>query len=154
MTDTSAAKGWQPSIIDVEREFDTFVPTYKDGVLVRSLVPDSPLMEYNADYYFASDDVVAELKCLESDSSDHGLVAQRTVRAFAKFGYTGSQMFGVLFRGDPMPPEVAAHIAKQAANPIREALRKANKQIRSTKRLLNKPNAFGLAIIAKELVFD
>lgn len=133
--------------IDVEREFDEFVPTHKDGLLVRSLMPDAPAMQLNADYYFESAGVVAELKCLESDASDGELVAQRTVRAFNACGLTGSEMFGVLFRGDPMPPEVAQRIAKQAANPIREALRKANKQIRATKRFLGTPAAYGLAII-------
>lgn len=59
---------WRPTFIDIEPEFNKFVPTFRNGKLVRDLVPDQPDMALNADYYFPDDHVIAELKCMETDS--------------------------------------------------------------------------------------
>ena len=49
-----------------------------------------------------------------------------------------------------MPDRVAARLRQKIANPLRQAMRKANKQIAATKRLSNDPDAFGLAIFAND----
>ena len=56
---------WRPTFIDIEPEFNKFVPNFRNGKLVRDLVPDQPDMALNADYYFPDDHVIAELKCME-----------------------------------------------------------------------------------------
>ncbi len=139
---------WRPTFIDIEPEFNKFVPNFRNGKLVRDLVPDQPDMALNADYYFPDDHVIAELKCMETDSRDS--YPQRVSEAFTHFGYSGSDLMGFLFRGEPMPDRVAARLRQKIANPLRQAMRKANKQIAATKRLLNDPDAFGLAIFAND----
>lgn len=140
--------GWTPTPIDTELEFTRFVPTFRDGQLVRKLLPDQPAMVLNADFLYRADGVVVELKCLETDSSDGVSYSQRLVQAFTHFGYTGSELFGYLYRGDPMPPEVSRRLGRSMANPLRNAMRKANKQIAATKRHLVIPNARGLVLFA------
>ena len=90
---------WRPTFIDIEPEFNKFVPNFRNGKLVRDLVPDQPDMALNADYYFPDDHVIAELKCMETDSEDS--YPQRVSEAFTHFRYSGSDLMGFLFRGEP-----------------------------------------------------
>lgn len=62
--------GSKPRFVEIEEDFARFVQTYRGGTIVRNLIPDAPQMEPNADYYFSNDDVIAELKCLRTDSGD------------------------------------------------------------------------------------
>lgn len=140
--------GWNPTFIDIESEFSTFVPTFRDGMLVRDLIPDQPVMALNADFYFPESQVVVELKTMQTDSRNG--YPERLVKAYTHFGYTGSDLMGFLFRGEPMPERVAARIRSQIANPLRQAMRKANKQIAATKRHLGVDSAHGLAIFAND----
>lgn len=139
---------WQPTLIDIEPEFTKFVPTFRNGQIVRDLMPDRPAMALNADFYFPNDRVVMELKCMEKDSRD--AYPELVARAFTHFGHTGSELMGFLFRGEAMPERVAARLRQQIANPLRQALRKANKQIAATKHHLKIPDAFGLAVFAND----
>lgn len=139
---------WRPTLIDIEAEFTKFVSTFRGGQIVRDLIPDQPDMVLNADFYFPDDRVVVELKCMETDSRD--AYPERVAKAFKHFGHTGSELMGFLFRGEPMPERVAARLRQQIANPVRQAMRKANKQIAATKHHLKIPDAFGLAVFAND----
>ena len=139
---------WRPTLIDIEAEFTTFVPTFRGGKIVRDLIPDQSAMPLNADFYFPDDNVVVELKRMEADSrTDYPM---RIAKAFAHFGHTGSETLGFLFRGEPMPEKVAARLSRQLTNPLRQAVRKANQQIEATRCHLKLPDAFGLAIFAND----
>jgi hypothetical protein len=124
---------WPPTLIDIEPEFTKFVPTFRNGQIVRDLMPDQPAMALNADFYFPNDRVVMELKCMETDSRD--AYPERVARAFTHFGHTGSELMGFLFRGEPMPERVAARLRQQIA---------------ATKHHLKIPDAFGLAVFAND----
>lgn len=87
--------GWRPTLFDIEPEFTKFVPTFRNGQIVRDLMPDQPAMALNADFYFPNDRVVVELKCMERDSRD--TYPERVVRAFTHFGYTGCELMGFLY---------------------------------------------------------
>ncbi|OJU33054.1 MAG: hypothetical protein BGN94_06525 [Rhizobiales bacterium 68-8] len=138
-------------MIDIEAEFARFVPTFRGGKLVRELIPDQPAMALNADFYFAGDRVIAELKRMETDSRD--AYPERVTKAYRHFGYTTADMMGHVLRGEPMPERVQARLRQQIANPLRQALRKANKQIAATKRQLRVPGAYGLALFANDSNF-
>lgn len=146
--------GWRPSLIDVEREFTTFIREFRGGRLVRDLVPDAPRMELNADFIFPEEKIIAELKIMESDPSDANLYSERLVSAFRHFGYSGSDLFEFIFRGKEIPEEVKWRMKQQAVKPIRNAVRKANKQIAATKRHLGMKDAFGLLIFANDANFS
>lgn len=144
----SGDPNWQPTLIDIEEKFSEFVPTFRNGRIVRELIPDQPIMTLNADFYFPDDRIVAELKCMEKDSRD--TYHERILQAFAHFGHSGGDVMGFLFRGEPMPQRVAARLRQQIGNPLRQALRKANKQIAATKHHLKVPDGFGLAVFAND----
>lgn len=141
---------WEPTFINVEQEFDNFVNSFRSGKRVSDIIQSIPPGCLNADYFFESDDVIAELKCLESDPTDGTAFAKRVAKAYSHFGYSGSDAMGYLFRGEEMPENVAKRLRNQAKRPIVKALEKANKQIRSTKILLERPRAWGLALIAND----
>src|SRR5690606_15362832 len=153
MTTQPTRPSWQPKPIDIEAEFTKFVPTFRSGRIVRDLLPNQPAMVLNADYFFPDDGIVVELKTMEKDSSEPMLFAERLVRSYQHLGYTGSDVIGYLFRGEAMPIEVAAQLKLQLANPLRQAIRKANKQNAATKRLLRIENGYGLVVFANDKNF-
>lgn len=96
--------GWNPTFIDIESEFSTFVPTFRDRMLVRDLIPDQPVMALNADFYFPESQVVVELKTMQTDSRNG--YPERLVKAYTHFGYTGSVLTGFCSGANPYPSEL------------------------------------------------
>lgn len=141
---------WTPTFINIENEFTKFVKGYRNGRLVSDLSKNIPAGVLNADFYFESDDVVAELKCLVADAADSEIKLSRLVSSATHFGYTRSDVFGWAFRNQKVPREVQLRMFAMAKRPIVQAFEKANKQIRSTKLLLKRPNARGLVLIAND----
>lgn len=140
----------EPKIIMMERDFSQFVRSFRGGTIVRDLIPDAPLMEPNADYYFAYDNVVAELKCLCTDVSDQEKLNKRFLSACRRLGYSAEQALRIAFREIPLPVDVARVVINQSLNHIRGALRKAGRQISTTKRKLGHIDSLGLVIICNE----
>lgn len=142
------AQVWYPKRIDVEATFSAFVRTFRNGRIVRELMPDAPTMTLNADYFFPDAGVVMELKTLEADASSSDARSRRLVAAYRAAGYSGSDLFGFLFRGEPMPNDVQEKFGRLLANPIAKAVKRANKQIRATKRFLRAETALGVVAVA------
>ena len=150
MENEKDADNWSPTFIDIEREFTRFIGGYRGGKPVSEVTTDIPKGVLNADFYFESDDVIAELKCLVGDATDPEKKVNRLVSSAIHFGYTGSDIFGWSFRNEKVPEEVLRRTFAMEKRPIVQAFEKANKQIRSTKLLLNRPNARGLVLIAND----
>ncbi len=142
--------GAEPKFIEMETDFARFVRTFRGGTVVRDLIPDAPHMALNADYYFSSDDVVAELKCLYTDPSDREHLNKRFLAVCQRLGYSAEQALQIAFREIPLPRAVAQGIVAKSLNHIRKTLRKANHQIAATKRQLGRADALGLVIISNE----
>jgi hypothetical protein len=147
---SATEQAWEPRFIDIEARLTDFASTFRGGSTISALIKDIPDGVLNADFYFSTDNVIAELKCLEADATEPMTYAQRVVACYRHFGYTGSDFFGWLFRGEPMPDRVARRLSTIISRSIVEAIDKANKQICSTKQLLGKPDARGLVLIAND----
>jgi hypothetical protein len=106
---------WRPTPIDIESTFTEFVRTFRNGQIVRDRMPDAPTMMLNADYLFPDDNIFAELKTLEKDGADPETYSKRLVAAYERHGYSGSDLFGHLFRGEPMPDAVAQDMLNRLA---------------------------------------
>lgn len=117
---------------------------------MRDLIPDVPLMDPNADYYFSSDDVVAELKCLRTDVSNQDRLNERFLTICERLGYSAEQALRITFREVPLPHDVAKAVVRKTLKHVGNALRKASRQIAATKRLLGCEDAWGLVIISNE----
>src|SRR6185437_1393476 len=142
--------GAAPKFIETETEFARFVRTFRSGTVVRDLIPDAPHMALNADYYFSSDDVIAELKCLYTDPSDRAHLDKRFLSVCQRLGDSAEQALQIAFREIPLPRDVAQGVIAKSLNHIRKILRKANHQIAATKRQLGRADALGLVIISNE----
>jgi hypothetical protein len=106
--------------------------------------------EESADFFLPQDDIVAELKILqldarlEHDNKLHGLVDDWTRRGLiVVFGRTVIS----LQKLNPICQREWLHILQP---PVERVIRKANRQIRSTKQSLNCPSAKGLLLIAND----
>jgi hypothetical protein len=150
MAELNKQQHWRPTFIDIEERFSEFVSTFRGGSKVTDLVQDIPSGMLNADFFLPEDKVIAELKCLQSDSADPETESKRIAESYVHLGYSGSDFLGWLFRGEVMPERVAQRVFATRSRSIVEAIKKANKQIRATKHLLNEPGAKGLVLIAND----
>jgi hypothetical protein len=144
----------KPRFIEVEKDFARFVKSFRGGTIVRDLIPDAPVMEANADYYFSNDDIVAELKCLQTDVDDREQLNKRFWSVCQRFGYSAEHALSIALREVPMPRDIAQAVISKSLNHVRKALRGANYQISATKRQLGRPGALGLVIISNERNID
>jgi hypothetical protein len=140
----------EPKLVEVERHFAQFVRTVRGGTIVRDIIPDAPSMEPNADYYFADDNIIAELKCLHTEVDDRDQLNKRFLSVCQRLGYSAEHALSIAFRKAPLPRDVAQGVIRKSLNHVRDALRKANRQISATKRQLGHTDALGLVIISNE----
>jgi hypothetical protein len=144
------ALSWSPKRIDIEPTFDGFVPSFRNGQLIRDLMPDTGKMPLNADYLFADDNVIAELKCLEKNPMEAADWPPRLAKAFRSTGHSFSHLMGYLVRGEPMPVAVRAKLVHWMRDAIRSVIKGGNRQIRSSKRELGRPDAKGVLLVAND----
>jgi hypothetical protein len=134
--------------IKVEPTFNSFAETFRNAGPLIKFLQEIPQGLENADYYFPNDEVIAELKTLESDAHDPVLFGQRIIRSVELCGYNFQDYMGWLERKENFPPEVTARLSAMIARPIRECIKKAIRQIDVTRRILGKPEAKGLVLLA------
>ena len=129
---------------DIEKEFNSFVQEF-GGTLVCDLVGVSPPFS-NADYIFEKYHIIAEFKCLEENkivdpkfidkaSSIHLEARQK--------GGTQTVLFGTrMLTSENFTPEYQERLIKLYEQPVQQkSIKKANEQIRDTKKNLGK-NAY------------
>lgn len=136
--------------IEIENDLPNFIKSFRGGVVVRDLIPDSPNMQANADYYFENDGVIAELKCLRTDPSNERLLFERLVSVCKKLGYSEKSTWQIALREIPLPSDVAQGVVQKSLSYIEAALRKASNQILSTKNYFGRPDIAGVVVISNE----
>lgn len=143
----------RPDPIPVEASFNEFVVEL-GGQLVSDLMPATPSRPLNADYYFPVDGVIVELKCFEKnlfncyeDVPRILSIIERHRDSGAVSGYKGLRW---VLGQEHIPQEYRRDMLSLARRHIEDVIRKADKQIRSTKALLNLPNARGLVLLAND----
>jgi hypothetical protein len=146
----NADQNWTPRHIDIEPAFNDFVPTFRGGQLIRDLMPNPRKMPLNADYLFAGNNVIAELKCLEKNPTEASDWLPRLARAFGATGHSFSDWIGFVARGEPVPDKVRAKLFDWLRDAIRGVVKAGNRQIRASKRELCKSDAKGVLLIAND----
>jgi hypothetical protein len=143
----------RPDAAPVEATFNEFVVDF-GGTLVGGLIPNAKEHPKNADYFFRDDDVIAELKSFEKDLFNVPEDVERIFKIIAKHrdsgAVSGYRGFRWAIGQDPIPVEYRRDMLSLARRSIEHAVRQANKQIRSTKQLLNKPDAKGIVLLAND----
>lgn len=133
---------------EVEATFAKFVGTFRAGGILDRFVSKIPQGLANADFYFPYDDVVSELKTLEGDAYDPDVFGRRVIRSVELSGYAFTDYLSWIENKSPFPEEVIGRLNSMLARPIRECVKKAIRQIATTRRILGKPNAYGLVLLA------
>jgi hypothetical protein len=137
---------------DTEREFNALVQEF-GGTLVSDLVGKSPGFE-NADDIFDDYHLVAELKCLDEDKIIDPKFMEKVSSLYQEarqHGGTRVVVFGtVRVSSSDFTPEYQERLIKLYEEPIRNAVKKANRQIRETKRHFDKEDYDGLLLVINE----
>ncbi|KAF0190932.1 MAG: hypothetical protein FD165_2303 [Gammaproteobacteria bacterium] len=139
-------------IIDVETELDHCVEVI-DGRLVRDLVGASPNF-HNADYLFDEFEVVAELKILSVDQMHEPKIRDKMSDIYREASARGEAEVVVYGEAMITAGNLSANYSKKMGEvyrrPVQNIVKKANKQIRQTKRHLNRHGHSGLLILVND----
>jgi len=107
-------------------------------------------MPRNADYLFAVDGVIAELKCLEKNPMEASDWRPRLASAFRATGHSFNDIEGCLIRGEPMPNAVKAKLFHWLREAIRSVVKTGNRQIRMSKQVLREEKGKGVLLVAND----
>ena len=140
---------WRPHTpIPVEATFDEFVRNV-GGEKVSDFLPPNPHFS-NADYLFARDGVVAELKEITTEFSKADGVFEKQYGIVREFRQRNEISWGDLVRGGPFPPEYHRQQLRLFRPPIQRILKKANRQIKETKAALDREDDLGLLLLVND----
>ncbi len=138
--------------LEVEPFFDEVIKR-AGGYRVDSLVPQNRTFE-NADYYFESEGVFAELKVLQYDAQEDKRLKARLVKVYTDFANAGKvpplspkQRFA---RSELLPVDTQLELLRPLKRRLQSPVKKAAKQLKETKRAFNRENDFGLLILVNE----
>jgi len=137
---------------DTEKEFNAFVRSF-GGTLVSDLVGKSPEFS-NADYIFDKHRVVAELKCLDEDKLTDPHFMEKASKLYQEAYRKGATRLVVCgtcrVSSADFTPEYQERLMQLYEEPVRRAVKKANRQIRETKQYFGKDNYDGVLFLINE----
>jgi len=141
---------WKPKFINVEGEFTKFVLGFRGGKKLVDATGPIPNGFLNADYYFAKDEVIIELKCLSENAGNPEVESRRIMDSARHLGFTPFHVLRLMMSGNPELQKILRHAHAKKIRTVVEAIKKANKQIRASKLILERPNARGLIALAND----
>lgn len=139
-----------PEPIEIEASFGEFVRTFRQGGLLSDFVGAVPDHTLNADFYFPADNVIVELKSLETDTFGIEAMANRVMPAFKWLGYSLVDFADWAMRKSDMPDDVSRRVYAGSVRSIIECTKKAAKQIADTRKLIGKADATGVILVAND----
>ena len=125
------------------RPIEAFVPSDYDGSI--------------ADILFADEDVIVEVKSLTTDRAKDASVIAEVKAMLAANRHLGAPdpETTVSFGLHDVPPIIAAKVLRIVGKRVQAEVKNANKQIRATKVMLDRPDALGvLAIVTQPFTLD
>ncbi|HTK19908.1 MAG TPA: hypothetical protein VL442_10360 [Mucilaginibacter sp.] len=142
----------RPDPVKVEPFFNKFIQQ-SGGELVTNLLPQG-ITELNSDYFFKQEGIVAELKTFEKDLFADQEDMPRLIEMFKKWEdeklIQKEDIVKYLVGAKMLPQECYKLIWEKASKTIDRVLHHANKQIISTKKLLNCPESLGLVFLCND----
>lgn len=139
--------------ISIETEMNRFVRDFGGALVLEALGTGCPPFA-NADYWFESENIIAELKCLTEDKTNDSRMRRALNRQFDDFVDSGRMPDPGpgLYRinSSACPREFQREIYKIFARPIKRRFRKANEQIKATRQKLGRADAQGLVLLAND----
>lgn len=142
-----------PADMAVEATFNEFVVDF-GGELISKLFDRKGKRPNNADYFLRNRKVVAELKCLEKNYFNDRKIGEKInamINRWAKEEILRPEHIkGGRFNTNNLPRQCVSEVLKVFSAPTKEAIEKANRQIKETKKYFGLPDAKGLLILANE----
>ncbi len=124
------------------------------GSLVSDLLPAGVDLPKNADFVFPQYRVVGELKRLEKNQSESPEMAEKLQQLYQSWVDQRKPVPLIYGRGQvnlrDLPLECAHQVISLFREPIASRIRTANKQIKSTKKILKMEDAVGLLFLAQD----
>ncbi|MQW92578.1 hypothetical protein GFH30_06625 [Acinetobacter wanghuae] len=114
--------------------------------MIKNTIEGNPQFE-NADYYFNNQNVIIELKSLQSDFAEINQLSPKVEKQLMKWLEKGELNFPALFNLSLLTNWQKRKIFQIKYEPIRRTLKKANSQIKSTKKFSKNIEAHGIAIL-------
>lgn len=139
----------RPDPIDIPRCFADFVEKFGGEVCDRRPQAEG-LRTKIADYVFRANNVVAELKCLETDPFYAPGGTRRLWSELKKAGMSDDSIIAWSLGGGRLSEEAIWRLATVFRRRIEKITRKAEKQVEATKRTYDMPSAQGLLLIAND----
>jgi hypothetical protein len=138
--------------VAIEDNFSDFVRHF-GGTVVADMLGPSP-NHPNADYYFAAQRVIAELKCLEDDKREDVQLQAKVQALFDKWMADGTipTYYGdtVRIESKYLPAACQHALLEVYKTPIQRRVLKANKQIKATAERLWLQKYQGLLLVAND----
>lgn len=131
--------------LDVEDTWQEFV-RLQEGKVLSDDFGTSPDFA-NADFWFDKDQVVIELKEIQTEFLDNK--EDEIIKLIEKDVKESNLSFSDAFNGN-FSNDFDREFIRLARPAIARILKKANKQIKETKKYLNEPNARGVAVIVND----
>ncbi|MEC5505798.1 hypothetical protein P9911_008095 [Klebsiella oxytoca] len=135
--------------LPVEKTFHMFVRKY-GGCVISDILPGNPSFE-NADYSFKDNNIIGELKEVETEFLDQVGTQKKFDEMMSKLVHECPDWRPSLLGGDGHYPDWFKMEFIRLARPgITRILKKANKQIKETKKYFGKPNAHGVLFFVND----
>src|SRR5258705_13611821 len=126
--------------LDVERFFDEVI-NRAGGYRVDSLIPQNRTFE-NADYYFESEGVFAELKVLQHDPGEDDRVRERLIPLYKEYAKAGRvppvSSIKRFARSALLPLEAQWQLLQPLKRRLQTPVKTAAKQLKETKKAFNR----------------
>ncbi len=137
---------------DLNSRFQEFLQSLPESECIDHLtLTDEQKTEAHADYFFQNREIICELKTLEIDPKYRQEAAIDRLRERPEwpliFGRVG---LGQVLERFPDREAINKEIVLRVSDPIETLVRKANKQLRQTKKVFNLTTSAGVLIILNE----
>ena len=141
---------WQPhDPLPVEKTWNAFIRTVS-GKLISEMISQTPDFE-NADYLFERENIIIELKEVETDFGRQSGIIERVDHLHDKIFAEDPNWKPRMFGGEgKYPAWFSREYLSIFRKPVSRIIEKANRQIKSTKKQLGKENAQGIMLFVND----
>lgn len=139
----------RPDPIDIPESFANFVEKYGGEVCDRGHQAEQPHRQVS-DYVFRANNVIAELKCLETDPFYSSAGASRLWNELQNAGMSENEIAEWALGTGRLSDDAIWRLATLFRHRIEKITRKAEKQVEATKQTYSMPSARGLLLIAND----
>lgn len=139
---------YEKPALPTEETFDRFVKSF-EGQKISDLLSGNPSFP-NADYLFPNENVIAELKTLQTDFGTTDSFRAKHIELVKKYLSESRMTLSAIFHSAEQPKEYIEDLLRLFRPALSRIVKKANKQLKQTKRELNLPNTPGILLLIND----